>query len=147
MSRTIRLSHHYETTPDEVWRVALDWQALATMSAGSVTYQGLPEGTITEGQVADFQTSAFGVMPWSDYQVKAVEVDPAARRFVTMENGNGVKLWRHVMTIEETPTGALQTDEIEIDAGGMTWLIATLAKRMYAKRDAPRRKLLGLPPR
>ena len=147
MSSTIRLSHEYEATADAVWAVAIDWKALATMSASAVSYRGLPTGVLSEGQVAEFEISAFGIMPWSPYQVEVVEVSAAERRFVSHENGGMIKLWRHVMTIEETPTGARQSDVIEIDAGFMTWFVVILAKRMYAKRDAPRRALLGLPPR
>ena len=58
-----------------------------------------------------------------------------------------MKSWEHTLTIDETPTGARQTDEITIDAGWLTPFVAFMAKRMYGKRDGVRRRLLGLPPR
>ena len=52
------------------------------------------------------------------------------RRFITIEKGAGVKEWKHTMTILPKGNGAIQVDQIRIDAGLLTPIIAMMAKRM-----------------
>ena len=144
MSRTVRLVHDYAAPPAAVWAIAKDFTKLADMSAGSVSYRGLPEAPVKEGDVVDFEVKPFYARSFKPYRVEMLGVDDAARRFVSLEHGAGVKTWRHTLSVEETPGGSRQTDEIVIDAGAMTWFGALLARRMYAKRDSVRRRLLGL---
>ena len=144
MSGRVHVEHIYAASPDAVWDIALDFEALADLSAGSVTYRGLPAGRVAQGDMIDFEVSPFGPLPWKPYRVEMVEVDHDARRFVSLEHGAGVKTWRHTLTVVPEGEGARQIDEIEIDAGWMTPVIVRLARRMYAKRDSPRRRLLGL---
>lgn len=140
----MHIEHVYDAPVEAVWDVALDFQKLAELSAGSVVYRGLPAGRVGQGDVIAFEVSPFGLLPWKPYRVEMIEVDHDAHRFVSLEHGAGVKTWRHTLTLRTEGDATRQIDEIEIDAGVMTPVIVRLARRMYAKRDGPRRRLLGL---
>ena len=144
MSRTVHVEHRYEASPDAVWARAKRFDELEQLSAGSVAYRGLPTAPVTQGQTLRFDAKPFYARSWKPYRVHMREVNDAERRFVSEEEGAGVKLWRHTLSVVPDGRGARQVDEIEIDAGWATPLVALLARRMYRKRDAPRRKLLGL---
>jgi ligand-binding SRPBCC domain-containing protein len=142
MAQTIHLEHDYANDPDTVWAFAKDFTMLAPMSEGSVAFQGLPTEPVVQGQVVDFQVKPFYARSFKPYRVIMHEVNDAERRFVSLEEGAGVKSWRHTLSVTATETGARQIDEIEIDAGFMTPIIAVLAKRMYRKRGVARARLL-----
>ncbi len=144
MARTIRVEHHYATTPQKVWEAAKQFDDLPALSAGSVQYRGLPTEPVKQGDVIEFEVQPFYTKKWNPYKVTMAEVNDAERRFVSVEEGAGVKEWRHTMRVVPDGDGAKQIDEITIDAGLMTWPISLMAKRMYKSRDAPRRKILGL---
>ncbi|WP_316013071.1 SRPBCC family protein [Roseobacter sp. HKCCA0434] len=145
MAGIVHIEHQYDASADAVWALAKDFDALIQMSAGSVKYRGLPDTAgLTEGDVIEFEVSPFGLLPWQPYRVEMLEVDDAARRFVSLESGAGVKSWRHTLTVVPEGEGCRQTDHVEIDAGAMTWPTTLAARRMYRRRDIARRRLLGL---
>lgn len=144
MPRTIRLVHDYDASPDAVWALAKDFTKLADMSEGSVAYRGLPDEPVKQGDVVRFEVKPSYARSWKPFTVFMKVVDDERRRFVSNEEGAGVKSWEHTLTVDETPTGARQTDEITIDAGWLTPFVAFMAKRMYSRRDAVRRRLLGI---
>lgn len=142
MPRTIHLEHDYPDHPDTVWAFAKDFTMLAPMSEGSVAFQNLPQDPVVQGQVIEFLVKPFYTRRFNPYRVVMHEVNDAARRFVSHEDGAGVKSWIHTLSVVPTDTGCRQIDEIEIDAGLMTPLVALLAKRMYRKRGIARARLL-----
>ncbi|RED13324.1 SRPBCC family protein [Pontivivens insulae] len=144
MARTIRIENEYAAPPQDVWAIAKDFANLAPLSAGSVEYRGLKSGPVALGDVIDFEVKVMGRGDWKPYRVELVELDDAQFRYVTMEQGSGVKSWRHSLEIQPTASGSKQIDTIEIDAGWLTLPTAILAKRMYRQRHAPRLALLGL---
>ena len=143
MPKTIRIESTYDASPDAVWAFAKDFSQLAPLSAGSVEFRGLSDVPVVQGQVVEFQVKPFYAKTFKPFRVTMVEVNDTARRFVSQEEGAGVKSWRHTLSVSENGSGARQVDEIEIDAGLMTPLIAFFARRMYQKRAVVRAKLLS----
>ena len=143
MPQTIRIESTYAASPDAVWAFAKDFSLLAPLSEGSVTFRGLSDVPVVQGQVVEFEVKPFYGRRFKPFRVTMVEVNDSARRFVSSEEGAGVKSWRHTLSVHAHGTGARQVDEIEIDAGLMTPLIALFAKRMYQKRAVVRAKLLS----
>ncbi|MGH1368335.1 MAG: SRPBCC family protein [Maritimibacter sp.] len=143
MSTTLHLTHAYDATPDQVWQVATDMDALREAVAGLLVYENLPSGRIFEGQEIDVRFSLFGKLPWQDYHMKVTQLDETARSFVSAEHGGGVKAWCHKLRVEETPSGARIIESIEIDAGIMTPIYAAWGRFMYRRRHAPRVAMLA----
>jgi Uncharacterized conserved protein len=143
MPQTIRIDSRYTASPEALWAFAKDFTQLAPVSAGSVTFRGLPTEPVVQGQIVDFEVKPFYARRFKPYRVTMLEVDDANRQFLSAEEGAGVKSWRHRLSVLQDGTGARQIDEIEIDAGLMTPLVALLAKRMYRKRAQVRARLLA----
>ena len=145
MAKTIRIESTYAANADSVWAFAKDFSLLAPLSAGSVEFRGLSPVPVIQGQVIEFEVKPFYSRAFKPFKVKMVEVNDKARRFVSDEHGAGVKSWRHTLSVTQNSASSRQIDEIEIDAGLMTPLVAFLAKRMYTKRAAVRARLLSAP--
>lgn len=143
MPRTIHLTHDYDATPDAVWQVATDFDALAEAVKGLITYENLPTGRIEAGQEIAVRFSLFGKLPWQDYFMRVEAMDDSARWFQSHEHGGPVRAWRHHLQVLPTGTGARIVESIAIDAGAMTWLYALWGRFMYARRHAPRQRLLA----
>lgn len=144
MAKTIRIENFYAVSPEAVWAAAKRFDQLEQLSAGSVAYRGLPSDPVKQGDVINFEVKPFYSSKWNPYTVEMELVDDQNMSFVSMEKGAGIKEWKHTMSVVPEGQGARQIDEIYIDAGFLSGLVAMAAKRMYKKRDLPRRKILGL---
>ena len=142
MPKTITLTHHYDHAPDAVWQVATDFDAFVEATKRLVTFEGLPDEPMFEGQKIDVTFRLFGKLPPQPYHMEVARFDPAARMFQSREHGGAVKMWNHRLTVEPTSTGAVLTDRVEIDAGWMTWVYAAYGRFMYRQRHPVRQRLL-----
>ena len=141
--RVVRLSHIYDHPTEQVWRVATDLDCLKEAVRGLLSFQGLPSGAIHQGQVLDVKVSMFGILPAQPYRMEVIEFDGSAHRFVSREEGMGVEHWQHSLRIIPHERGAELIDEIEIEAGWRTSMIAAWARYMYKRRHAPRLRMLA----
>ncbi|MBY6164730.1 hypothetical protein KUW14_02620 [Pseudooceanicola nitratireducens] len=142
MTGKVHLVSDYRTSPDDLWALTKDLDALVAMNARMVKMLGVPSGDMYSGQEFVAQVSLFGVLPKQPYGIHVLEVDDTLRIFRSTEHGSGVKSWNHTGRVEETETGARLIDEIFIDAGWKTPLVVAWANRLYRARHAPRLRLL-----
>lgn len=142
MSARVRVVSDYSVPADTLWAITKDLDALVEMNARMVRMEGMPSGDMYAGQQIDIQVSLFGVLPPQPYGITIIEVDDIYRQFRSTEEGSGVKTWNHLGRVEETETGSRLIDEIEIDAGWKTPLVAGWAKLLYRARHRPRLALL-----
>ena len=63
-------------------------------------------------------------------------------RFRSNEQGAGVEIWRHEMTVIPEGPGCRLRDVIEIEAGWKTPLVTAWARHLYRSRHEPRLRLL-----
>ncbi|MGH1578364.1 SRPBCC family protein [Planktotalea sp.] len=141
--KTVRLSHVYEHPPEKVWAVATDIDCLKEAVRGLLTFTGLPSGAIHKGQVLDVEVSLFGILPAQPYRMEVVDFDPIAMHFTSSEKGMGVKHWIHRLQVQPHALGAELIDEIDIEAGWRTPIIAAWARYMYKRRHKPRLRMLA----
>lgn len=141
--RTVTLEHDYPATAEEVWALATDLDSLKDVMNGIVTFEGLPSGRIHAGQTITVQVSLFGKLPPQPYFMEILECDDKAMTFRTSERGAGVKSWCHTLSVKPLSSGSRLRDEIEIDAGWMTWSFALWARFLYRKRHKPRLRILS----
>lgn len=145
LMKTVTLKHFYPAAPKDVWELAIDFEALREVTEHMVTFEGLPEGALYQGQAIEVMVSLFGKLPKQPYYMQVVECDPEKMMFSSNERGSGVKHWQHRLTITPHEGGALLTDTIDIQAkiGLFTPLFAIWAKHMYEARHQPRLKILA----
>lgn len=140
--RKIHLTHTYTFPARNVWDVAIDYDCLAEVMQGLVTFEGLPKGRVEQGQSSTVMVSLFGKLPAQPYHMDVVTFDDDAMTFTSSERGAGVRSWHHTLRVEQTETGSRLLDTIEIDAGWRTALFVLWARFLYAKRHAPRQRIL-----
>lgn len=140
--RTISLTHNYAASAREVWEVAIDYDCLSEVMAGLVTFEGLPSGRVQAGQSMKVMVSLFGKLPAQPYQMKVLAFDDDEMHFQSSELGAGVKSWNHTLRVTPTENGSQLSETVEIDAGWATSLFALWARYLYAKRHAPRVRIL-----
>ena len=141
---TVRLIHDYACDPDKLFAMAVDFDVLMEVMEGLMTYEGMPSEGPFEGQKVHVKTRLFGTLPPQDYFMEVVEYDPARRIIRSREHGAGAKRWDHTLTVEEIPGGARLDDLVEVEAGWKTPIYTAFCRYVYRKRDAPRRRALGL---
>lgn len=142
MTITVKLSHDYPFSPENVWTVATDLGHLKTITHGLLNFRNLPRGQIYKGQHIKVQISLFGKLPYQPYEMTVLTCDPATMSFHSQETGAGVKSWDHALSVIPTKTGSRIEEEITIDAGLATWVFAIWARVLYRRRHAPRLKIL-----
>ncbi len=140
--KTIRLSHIYPHSPRQVWQVATDLDCLNEAVPGLLSFEGMPSGAIHKGQVVDVKVSMFSVLPAQPYRMELIAFDDNKMWFNSNEVGMGVTHWQHSLQVLPHAQGAELIDEIEIEAGWRTALIAAWARFMYKQRHVPRLKML-----
>ncbi|QFT59675.1 Polyketide cyclase / dehydrase and lipid transport [Sulfitobacter sp. THAF37] len=141
--KTVTLEHEYAATAQEVWALATDLDALKEIMEGVVEFEGMPGDRVYQGQKINVLVSLFGKLPAQPYYMEVLECDDDAMILRSLEQGAGVRSWRHTLSVEPRGTGCLLRDVIEIDAGWMTWAFALWARYLYRKRHEPRVRILA----
>lgn len=143
MPRTITLTHDYPAPARAVWEIATDMESYREAMGRLMAFDGLPSGSIEEGQHIDVRVSLFGITPWQDYSMTVVACDHDTMTFQSDEHGAGIKSWRHHLSVKDTPKGSRLTDTVDIDAGWTTPVFAWWAGVIYRARHKPRLRMLA----
>ena len=130
----VSLTHRYDAPPRAVWELATDLDFLAEISPFPM--EGLPKGRIHRGQVIETRVRAFGAA--RPYRMEVAEMDEGEMRFASRESGMGARRWDHTLRVVPDGEGARIEESIEVEAGALTPLYALMARRLYARRHAPR---------
>lgn len=138
----VRNDYFYDADPSRVWALVTDCDALGYVCKPYLTFEGLPQGQIFEGQSVTVKVRLFGKLPPQDYEMNVVACDNEAMTFLSHEVGSGVKSWVHRLWLESTKGGTHLHEEIDIDAGLMTPVFALWARLLYRNRNPRRAKLL-----
>jgi hypothetical protein len=101
----------------------------------------LPE-KLTLGARIDVRLWLFSLIPLNRHVIEIVEVDEDAGIARTREHGGAIKRWNHTLRVEPTgPDSCRYTDEVEIDAGSATPVVAAFARVLFAYRHSRWRQL------
>lgn len=144
MAKTVTVTHDYPVPAQRLWALVTDYDALADIMKGIVTFEGLPAGRTKTGQKLDVRVSLFGKLPPQPYFMEVLECDEDNMVLRSLEKGAGVKSWHHTLSVTKTASGSRVTDRIEIDAGVLSPVFALWARYLYKARHKPRLIWLGL---
>jgi hypothetical protein len=89
-----------------------------------------------EGVTVRCRSYVFGFIPIGVRELYFETIDPSTGRIVTRESDPLVKNWNHTFSI--TPAGtdrSIYRDVIDIDAGGLTFLVWAWASWFYRHRQ------------
>lgn len=143
VSRAVEL----DASPDEVWRRVQRPETLRFVARGLLGFaaERLPRDW-REGTEVSMRLWLAHVVPAWRHTIRIVRLDPAARRIVTEEGGGLVRRWRHTVSVDPIANGrTLYRDEIAIDAGVLTPVVALFARAFYAHRQRRWKKWLRVP--
>ncbi|MEO0721708.1 MAG: SRPBCC family protein [Pseudomonadota bacterium] len=142
MGRRYTVSRDYAVSAEMVWADVIDFKALAESMKGRATYEGLPEGDARVGE-AFTVTVRRRWSPPMRWTMKVVERDDAAMVLRSEEHGGPVRLYTHRLSVAATgPQSCRCIDELDVDAGLLTPLIAPTFRAMYEQRHVARKARL-----
>lgn len=143
MARRLTFEHRYSVDADRLFAMATDLDMLEAVSRPWVQFDHLPSGPVWTGQRIDVALSVFGVLPARPYSMHVVLCDPKARLMRSEEHGMGIRSLVHELRVVPEEREAVLIDQIDIDAGWQTGLVAIYAQIAYRWRHRARLRLLA----
>lgn len=145
MLKRVRTEHTYEVGADRLWACCVSYDCLAKMMASLVSYDGLPDGDMQQGDGLELKVTHFKFTQPVSWWVSVLERDDDNRILRTSEKGGAIHSYFHRLTVQEIGvTQSRLIDEIEFDAGWLSTPMKWWIQHIYKTRDAPRREILGL---
>jgi len=96
------------------------------------------------GRVYKLKLFAFHILPLGKHNIKVKKIEPAEWEICTSEYGSLTKTWNHNIYIIPVSESALRyTDEIDIEAGFLTYFVWLFAHIFYRHRQRKWRILLS----
>lgn len=115
------------------------------MMSSLVSYEGLPDRDMQVGDDLSLQVTHFKHTRPIEWWVSVIERDDDLRVLRTSEKGGAIRSYFHRLTVEDLGHDRSKLiDDIEFDAGWLSWPMTLWIRHIYKTRDAPRRELLGL---
>jgi hypothetical protein len=143
--KIIVVSSVFAATEDRIWELIQKTDTLRYIAApyAYFTSFGPSIPLWTKGATANFRLRIFGFIPLGIHHISVVEFDRSAGKIYTKESNPAIPVWNHLIRIE--PSGGCKirySDEVEIDAGWKTGLVAVWSKCFYKHRQKRWRALL-----
>ena len=111
---------------------------------GFATYKGFPPGGIaTEGEDVCRRRQALEAVPVTAHTIFVESLDKAGRVLQSRERHRGVSRWDHRLSVQPDDAGdrVVWTDEVVIDAGWQTPMVARFAAYTYRYRHKARQAI------
>ena len=135
MTSLISIRAIYASDPDAAFADARSFESLRRAMRGLATYTGLPEsGNMIEGQTYRTDIWFWRLLPVRGHTIKVDQLSVVDRRLLTIESHAGVSIWTHLLIVEKLNDGAVWIDQIRIEAGYQTHLVARFARYVHLRR-------------
>ena len=122
----------------------LQRDAFLHTTRGMLGFKGAKEWpeTFEEGQVIETRLLLFNIVPAWKHTLRLIRVDDENMEIASREEGGFIEQWNHRKWIEEeSECSCLYTDEIDIHAGLLTWLVCAYAHVFYRYRQRRMRQM------
>ena len=132
------------TSASKAWPMLLQRDAFLHITRGMLGFKGAKEWpeTFEEGQVVETRLLLFNVVPAWKHTLRVIRIDHANMEIASREQGGVVQRWNHRKWIEAgSQTSCSYTDEIDISAGLLTWVVWAFAHVFYRYRQKRMRQL------
>lgn len=141
--KTVKIIHTYDVSATLLWSATTQYKILEQVAGRTISFKGLPDGEIIEGQSINVTISLLGLFPRQEYNIDIVLRDDTNKILRSAESGAGVNKWNHTATVSTWNSGSMLTDTIEIEAGWLTIPAAIWANIIYRRRHKPRLRILA----
>ncbi|HTQ21768.1 hypothetical protein [Mycobacterium sp.] len=143
--RTVHLETVLPTTADRVWPAMLSPVTFLYVCKGLFGFPvlGGRSEPLRAGEAGTGWLIAFHLIPAYRHTIEVVEVDEATKTVRTRENGGVLKIWNHTLHVEAVDENSCRySDTIDIDAGPLTPIAATVATGLFRYRQRRWHKLV-----
>ena len=141
MPTEVTIIARYAQQADTVFAQALNLSEMKDAMSGIATYDGLPDGTVAQGDEYTVDVTLWGFLKTKGHVMRVENLDMRGRILQSREHNPNVKRWDHTLSVQPDGAGCLWIDRIVIDAGWNTFGTARFAKYVYSKRHRHRRAL------
>jgi ligand-binding SRPBCC domain-containing protein len=142
--RTVVVSTHLDAPPERVWELLQQPSTLVHVAAGLLRFSGASELPARWEEGAQFSTRLWvaGIipLPWR-HHIRLVGIDGERLRIESEESGGPVRTWNHRILVSAEDHGTRYVDEVDIEAGWLTGVVALTARVLYRYRQARWRRL------
>lgn len=102
----------------------------------------LPQ-TMREGKTYIVSLRFLGFIPLGKHVFTIMKIDRKNRIMTTDEKGSFIRVWKHRMSLNKQKNNSiLYTDEIEIKAGFLTFLVWVFTQILYRHRQRKWKKMI-----
>lgn len=138
MPKRITTTARYKGNAREIFQRALEPEEMIAASKGFASFTGMPDYCLREGENYRLDVTTLKIFKTKGYEIFMRKVDPEARVFISEEQGGAVKSWTHYMSVVQDGEHAVWTDDVFVDGGWMTPILAGIGLRMYRHRHNSR---------
>jgi hypothetical protein len=140
--KTVRRTSDLPIDAEVVRQLILKPATFAFVSAPLLRLTGDMPRTWEVGNRVALRLWLCGVIPMNRHVIEIVDADPEAGWARTLEHGGAVSHWQHTLRVESTGPGTCRySDEIELEAGLLTPIVAAIARGFYVWRHRRWREL------
>jgi hypothetical protein len=135
-----RISTAFDCTAERLWKEISCPASLRFVSAPVLHFEPLVAGDLDDewvvGKTYLLRLSLFGFLPAGEHRITLVTIDREANLIESQESGALSPVWNHTIRFHCLEDGKLHyTDEIEIRAGLLTWVVWAFAHLFYRHRQ------------
>ena len=143
-TRTIRVERVLPASADRLWPAMQHPSAFLYVTRGVLGFPSLAGRTepFVEGEADSGRLWLFHVLPLSRHHIHLVEVDATTRTMRTEEHGGLLRRWDHTLHVEPVDDRhSRYSDEVVLDAGMLTTVVARVAIALFRYRQLRWRRL------
>lgn len=126
---------------DDAWDALRTSRLLQEVAHPLATIEGMPGTPLPDvwpvGETIECRSALFGLIPTGTRALQFERIDHAAREIQTRESDALVSRWDHLMRVTPERRGWCRLrDEVEIEAGWLTFVVWLLAEGFYRHRHS-----------
>ncbi len=123
---------------DKVWPTLLQRDAFLYITRGMLAFRGAEQWPeiFHEGQEVETRLLLFNFIPAWKHTLRIIRIDDDKTELASEEAGGLIKRWNHLKWVEkESEQSCIYTDEIDINAGLLTFFVWLYAHIFYRYRQ------------
>lgn len=143
--RTVHVETVLPTTADRVWPAMLSPVTFLYVCKGLFGIPALAGRSepLRLGERGTAWLFAFHLIPAYRHTIEIVQIDETDKTLRTHEYGGILKAWNHTLRVEAVDEQSCRySDTVEVDAGAVTAVVATIAAVIYRYRQRRWHKLV-----
>lgn len=147
MVQVVTVETFLEASPVAVWEAVNQPRVLLQVAHPMIRFTPIrPQRFPERWEDGDYLVHMHwrGLVPLGRHLIRISHPPPKAGMRFMLDDGHGVlcRRWRHLVSIAPDRHGTTYCDQVEVDAGPLTGVVADFARRFYSHRQARWRMLV-----